>query len=232
MDRQRRAANPGNYDEKGRIRSTGGKRKLHWKASRSYEQTRRRKANQERKLAAHRRSLHGRLVHEIVAVGNTVIIEKLSYKAWQKQYGRSVGLRAPGMFIDMLRRTGAAHGRHPARSPYTHDQTQPVLSRLRQDAQKAALTALSPVPVWHRSGAARSVLGVSGRLSGYKTTRPLSCPVPEVLGECGGALCAEEARFTLLRVRSPTGVDGGKATSYLMGKPKGDSSMTEKRLDG
>jgi hypothetical protein len=131
MDRQRRAANPGNYNERGRIRSAGGKRKLYWKASRSYEKTRRRKANKERKLAAHRRSLHGRLAHEIVAVGNTVIIEKLSYKAWQKQYGRSVGLRAPGMFIEMLRRTGAAPGRHPARSPHKHDQTQSVLSRLR-----------------------------------------------------------------------------------------------------
>ena len=164
MDRQRRTANPGNYDEKGRIRSAGDKRKLDWKASRSYEKTRRRKATQERKLAAHRKSLHGRLVHEIVVVGHTIIIENLSYKTWQKQYGRSVGLRAPGMFVDMLRRTGAAHGRHPARSPHTHDQTQPVLSRLRHDAQKATRIALSPVPVWHRSGAARSVLGVFGRL--------------------------------------------------------------------
>jgi hypothetical protein len=79
-----------------------------------------------------------------------------------------VGLRAPGMFIELLRRTGAAHGRHPARAsphtPHTHDQTQPVLSWLRHDAQKATRTALSPVPVWHRSGAARSVLGVFGRL--------------------------------------------------------------------
>ena len=82
MDRQRHAANPGNYDEQGRIQSAGEKRKLDWQASRSYEKTRRRKATQERKLAAHRKSLHGRLVHEIVAVGHTVVIEKLSYKAW------------------------------------------------------------------------------------------------------------------------------------------------------
>jgi putative transposase-like DNA-binding protein len=39
-----------------------------------------------------------------------VIIEKISYKAWQKQYGRSVGLRAPGMFIALLRRTVASTG--------------------------------------------------------------------------------------------------------------------------
>jgi hypothetical protein len=109
MDRQRRAANPGNYDAQGRIKK-GSKTRLRWKTSRSYEQTRRRKAAKERKLAAHRKSLHGHKVHEIVAVGNTVILEKLSYRAWQKQYGRSVGLRAPGMFVEMLRRTVASTG--------------------------------------------------------------------------------------------------------------------------
>ncbi len=109
MERQRRAANPDNYDAKGRIKKQGKKR-LKWKTSKSYERTRRRKATRERKLAAHRKSLHGRMAHQIVAVGNTVILEKLSYKAWQKQYGKSVGLRAPGMFVEMLRRTVASTG--------------------------------------------------------------------------------------------------------------------------
>ena len=81
-----------------------------WKSSKSYQKTRQRRAAKERKLAAHRKSLHGRLVHEIVAVGNTIILEKISYKAWQKQYGKSVGLRAPGMFIELLRRTVASTG--------------------------------------------------------------------------------------------------------------------------
>jgi len=109
MDRQRRAANPENYDAKGRIRSAG-KKKLHWKSSRSYEKTRRRKAAKERALAAYRKSLHGRKVHEIVAVGNTIILEKISYKGWQKRYGKSVGIRAPGMFVAQLRRTVASTG--------------------------------------------------------------------------------------------------------------------------
>jgi len=109
MDRQRRAANPEHYDDKGRIRKQG-KHPFLWKHSRGYERTRRRKAEKERKLAAHRKSLHGRKVHQIVAVGNTVIMEKLSYRAWQKQYGRSVGLRAPGMFIELLKRTVASTG--------------------------------------------------------------------------------------------------------------------------
>jgi hypothetical protein len=114
MDRQRRAANPDNYDSMGRVKKhsgkTGGKGKVGWKSSKTYQQTRRRKAAQERRLAAHRKSLHGRLVHEIVAVGNTIMLEKISYQAWQKQYGTSVGLRAPGMFIEMLRRTVASTG--------------------------------------------------------------------------------------------------------------------------
>jgi transposase len=109
MERQRRAANPGHYDAKGRIRKAG-KNKLRWKSSRSYEKTRRRKAARERALAAYRKSLHGRKVHEIVAVGNTILLEKISYRGWQKQYGKSVGIRAPGMFVTQLRRTVASTG--------------------------------------------------------------------------------------------------------------------------
>ncbi len=104
MDRQRRAANPEHYDNKGRAKKRG-KGAPRWKQSRGYQATQRRKAARERKLAAHRKSLHGRLVHQIVAVGHTIITEKISYTGWQKRYGRSVGLRAPGMLIDHLRRT-------------------------------------------------------------------------------------------------------------------------------
>ncbi|GHO49726.1 hypothetical protein [Ktedonospora formicarum] len=67
--------------------------------------TKRRKATKERKLAAHRKSLHGRTVHEVMALGSTIILEKISYKAWQKRFGTSVGLRAPGMFVAFLRHT-------------------------------------------------------------------------------------------------------------------------------
>jgi hypothetical protein len=109
LDRQRRANNPQNYDEKGRIKKRG-KRRLTWKNSRGYLATRRRIANKERKLAAHRKSLHGRLVHQIVRLGNTIRIEKLSYKAWQKLYGKSVGRNAPGALIEHLRRTVASTG--------------------------------------------------------------------------------------------------------------------------
>ena len=109
LDRQRRANNPDYYDEKGRIKKQGNKR-LRWKESRGYKATRQRLAHQERKLAAHRKGLHGRLVHQIVGQGNTIHLEKVSYKAWQKHYGKSVGLRAPGMFVETLKRTVASTG--------------------------------------------------------------------------------------------------------------------------
>ena len=109
MDRQRRAANPDNYDCQGRVKKAG-KQRLHWKTSKGYERIRRRKAEKERKLAAHRKSLQGKKVHEIIAVGTTIILEKISYKAWQKHYGKSVGLRAPGMFVAQLKRTVASTG--------------------------------------------------------------------------------------------------------------------------
>ncbi len=109
LDRQRRAINPQNYDEKGRIKKRSGQR-LAWKDSKGYLATRRQHAQQERKLAAHRKSLHGRLVNEIVRIGNNIRVEKISYKGWQKQFGKTVGLRAPGMFVDILRRTVAKTG--------------------------------------------------------------------------------------------------------------------------
>jgi len=139
MERQRRAANPEHYDEKGRAKKRG-KGAPRWKQSRGYQATRRRKATRERRLAAHRKSLHGQLVYQIVAVGHTIVTEKISYKGWQKRYGRSVGLRAPGMFIDHLKRTVASTGgtlhevptRSTKLSQYCHGCGQIVNKPLRQ----------------------------------------------------------------------------------------------------
>jgi hypothetical protein len=134
MDRQRRAANPDNYDAQGRI----------------------------------------------------------------KKYGKSVGLRAPGMFISLLKRTGAAHGRHPDRGSHTHHQTVAILPRLRPDCEKTTRAALAPVSLWYRTGATRPLLGISGRLSRSNHSGSLSCPVCHSLDRCGGA---------------PTGRMGGCSTT-------------------
>ena len=109
MERQRRANNPDNYDKQGRVKKHGTTR-LRWKESKRYKATRRQHANTERKLAAHRKSLHGHLAHRIAQVGTTIHIETTSFFAWQKQYGRSIGLRAPGLFVAHLRRLVAKTG--------------------------------------------------------------------------------------------------------------------------
>ncbi len=136
MQRQRRANNPHNYDERGRV-NKHGKRRLHWHDSRGYQATRRRHATQERKLAAHRKSLHGQLVNDLVRVGNHMQIEKTSFKGWQKMYGRSVGLRAPGLFVAHLTRiVEKTGGTLSARSNVSH-QTVAVLSQLQALREKA-----------------------------------------------------------------------------------------------
>ena len=109
MERQRRANNPENYDEHGRVKKHGTTRRR-WHESKRYQATRRQHANTERRLAAHRKSLHGRLAHLIAQMGNTIPIEKTSFKGWQKQYGRSMGLRAPGVFVAHLARIVAKTG--------------------------------------------------------------------------------------------------------------------------
>jgi hypothetical protein len=109
MERQRRANNPDNYDEKGRVKKHGKKR-LRWKESKRYRATRRQHGNLERKMAAHRKSLHGKLAHDIVKMGNTANIEKTSFFGWQKLYGKSIGLRAPGLFVAHLARIVAKTG--------------------------------------------------------------------------------------------------------------------------
>jgi hypothetical protein len=90
MDRSRRANNPDNFNPNDTVKK--GKKK--WNSSNSYLKTRNAKANLERKLAAHRKSLHGELVNNILRNGNVIKLEKLSYKAFQKLFGRSVGKRA------------------------------------------------------------------------------------------------------------------------------------------
>jgi hypothetical protein len=103
LERQRRANNPQHYDAKGRIKKRCKGQRRVWQESHSYQKTRRRLATTERKLAAHRRSLHGKLANQIIRLGDDLRIEKVSYTSWQRCFGRSVGLRAPGRFVDAVK---------------------------------------------------------------------------------------------------------------------------------
>jgi hypothetical protein len=75
MQRQRRANNPHNYDERGRVKR------------------------------------HGKLVNDLVRMGHHMRIEQTCFKGWQKRYGKSIALRAPGLSVAHLTRAVAKTGR-------------------------------------------------------------------------------------------------------------------------
>lgn len=106
IDRQRRANNPDNYNENGTVK----KGKRNWNKSNRQHKKEARLTNLHRQTAAYRKSLHGQLVNEILTLGNTFKLEKIYYKGWQKIFGRSVGNRAPGMFVEHLKRKAESAG--------------------------------------------------------------------------------------------------------------------------
>jgi Putative transposase DNA-binding domain len=56
------------------------------------------------------KSLHGRLAHQIIHQGNSFLLEKVSYRAWQRRDGRSIQRRAPGTFVQILTRLAESAG--------------------------------------------------------------------------------------------------------------------------
>ncbi len=106
MDRSRRATNPHCYHTEGTWKK-GARVNV---VSKQYQQLRQQYAETERKLSAERKRSHGQLVNDIIRLGNVVKTEKLSYKVWQKLYGKSVKVKAPGMFIAGLKRKAERAG--------------------------------------------------------------------------------------------------------------------------
>jgi putative transposase len=109
LDRQRRANNPDNYLPNGTVKK-GHKGRKRWRASKRQRRTQTILADRQRKLATYRKSLHGQLAHQIVRQGSTFLLEKVSYRAWQRRFGRSVQRRAPGTFVTILTRLAESAG--------------------------------------------------------------------------------------------------------------------------
>lgn len=106
QDRSRRATNPDNYGDDGTVKK--GSRK--WRRSSRYKKRQSRIAECQRTLAATRKKQHGELCNKVLSLGKVIKTEKLSYKSFQKNFGRSVMVRAPGMFIVQLTRKAANAG--------------------------------------------------------------------------------------------------------------------------
>ena len=119
MARSLRATNSENF-EPNVCKITSGKKivklgkpkksRKHWVKSNRYRQIERKVAELERKKSESRKRSQGELVNDILILGKTIKTEKLSYKAFQKQFGKSVQNRAPGMFLEKLRTKAANAG--------------------------------------------------------------------------------------------------------------------------
>ena len=139
IDRQRRANNPDNYNPDGMIKP-GPKV---WRKSSRQRKTEARLAELYRKQAAHRKSLHGRLINRVLRMGDRIKLEKLSYRALQRRFGRSVGMRAPGMFVERLKRKAESAGAEVEEFPTR-------TTRLSQTCHNCGTVAEKPLSQrWH-----------------------------------------------------------------------------------
>jgi putative transposase len=106
LDRQHRAGSPGCFRPDG----THKPGRCDWRQSHAAKRTIARIAEQYRRLAEHRKTLHGALANRLFTHGNDVCCEKLDYMAWQKNFPRSVRDRAPGLLVKMMRRKAESAG--------------------------------------------------------------------------------------------------------------------------
>jgi len=81
-----------------------------WHESKRYIKTKIKLAEIQRRMSAHRKFLHDNLADSSQAQdilkqqGKHIKTEKLRYRAFQRRFGKSVSMRAPGMFVEILRR--------------------------------------------------------------------------------------------------------------------------------
>ena len=90
MDRSRRDTNRECYNADGTVKAAG--KKIVWKESKTYKATKAKLADLSRRQAQTRRCLHGEVINQVFGRAGTVIVEKNSYKAFQRAgYGKSLG---------------------------------------------------------------------------------------------------------------------------------------------
>lgn len=134
MDRSKRATNPNNFDEKGRVKSFYEtpdpnnpdkiiKSKLRWKFSKHYRKLSQRKAYLEGINARKRKLYDENLVNELLPYFNEINIQKNDFKRTQmskqkvgdsidekKKAGLHIKEASPSQFVEILKRKVISHG--------------------------------------------------------------------------------------------------------------------------
>jgi hypothetical protein len=124
LDRSKRATNPLNYDEAGRIR----KGKKQWGFSLNYKKLKAKLKELYRKLALFRKFSHQYEVNRMVILGDKFYIEEMNFKALQKRakktevskktgkykkkkrFGKTIAHRSPASFVSILSKKVIALG--------------------------------------------------------------------------------------------------------------------------
>lgn len=98
LNRSLRAANPDCFDSAGRCTRRPKKR------SRRYARERNQQRRREARAVRHRRNCHGRDTNRILAHAADIRIEDHGTKGFAALWGKSVGRKAPGLFVSELKR--------------------------------------------------------------------------------------------------------------------------------
>ena len=124
MDRSKRASNKDNFNEDGTIKRGI---KLRWNYSNKYMQAKNELKNLYRKQADIRKQDHNIMANEILANGDTILVETMCFKGLQsrskltekndsgkfkkkKRFGKSLANKAPSMFLTILENKLKAKG--------------------------------------------------------------------------------------------------------------------------
>lgn len=114
--RKIRINNPNNYEKdfyKKGHKKLGKviKGKKVWIKSTKYIQNENKIKELHRILADKRKNLHNSLANKVLSLGKNVKIENNNYKAWQKGlFGKTIGFRAPSIFVSTLNRKAESAG--------------------------------------------------------------------------------------------------------------------------
>jgi len=98
LERSRRANNPDCFDAAGRCVKRPKKR------SRRYDRERARQKRREARAARHRRNCHGRDTNRILTQAVNIRIEDHGARGFAGLWGKSLGRKAPGLFVSELKR--------------------------------------------------------------------------------------------------------------------------------
>ena len=100
MDRSLRSMNKENYNEDGTLK----KNLQPFKKSKRYLKYKNILTENYRKLKTHRKRLHSKVANEVIRLGKYIKTEKLSFKGFQKIWGKTISFRAPSLFLNILNR--------------------------------------------------------------------------------------------------------------------------------